>query len=79
MHEKISTEALVFSLVYINEYVLKLINFFYIYLTCSSMEERKIGEGETEGGGKELLGGRGGGREGLNIHGAIISINTNQI
>lgn len=79
MYEKISTEALVFSLVYINEYVLKLINFFYIYLTCSSMEERKIGEGETEEGGKELLGRRGGGREGLNIHGAIISINTNQI
>lgn len=79
MHGELPTEALVICLVYISEYVLKLINFFWIYSTCSSTEERKIGEGETEEGGKEWLGGRGGGREGLNKHGAISSINTNQI
>lgn len=38
-----------------------------------------MGEGEMEEGGKEWLGGRSGGREGLNIHSAITNINTNQI
>lgn len=49
MHKELSTEALASCLVCLNDYVLKQINFFYIYSTYISIEERKIErEGEKE-------------------------------